>query len=137
TPEKSIFLCDPLIVLTIIVSVLIWKRIQPEVRAYLASVFLLVLAYICFYAKYTVWSGNFAWGDRYVSTAVELAAFISVPLLLRYRNQLGKLVWKLGIVIVVVGLVIQVASLMFWMPLEIYQADDFGHPQWMIWLRVK
>jgi hypothetical protein len=23
------------------------------------------------------------------------------------------------------------------MPLEIYQADDFGHPQWIIWLRFK
>jgi hypothetical protein len=26
---------------------------------------------------------------------------------------------------------------MFWLPLEIYQADDFGHPQWIIWLRLK
>jgi len=32
---------------------------------------------------------------------------------------------------------IQLASLMFWLPLEIYQADDFGHPQWIIWLRFK
>jgi hypothetical protein len=23
------------------------------------------------------------------------------------------------------------------MSLEIYQADDFGHPQWIIWLRLK
>jgi hypothetical protein len=29
------------------------------------------------------------------------------------------------------------ASLAFWLPLEIYQGDDFGHPQWVIWLRFK
>jgi hypothetical protein len=33
--------------------------------------------------------------------------------------------------------VIQLASLAFWLPLEIYQADDFGHPQFTIWLRLK
>src|SRR5205823_1770962 len=68
TPEKSIFLFDPLIVLTIVISILIWKRMQSEVRAYVTTGLLLLLAYICFYAKYTVWSGDFAWGDRYVST---------------------------------------------------------------------
>jgi len=35
------------------------------------------------------------------------------------------------------SLVIQIASLAFWLPLEIYQGDDFGHPQWVIWLRFK
>ena len=34
-------------------------------------------------------------------------------------------------------MIIQLASLAFWLPLEIYQGDDFGHPQWVIWLRFK
>ena len=95
-PEKSIFLFDPLLVLTIVIAVLGWKRFRPEIKAYLAAAFLLLLAYICFYAKYTVWSGDFAWGDRYVSTAAEMVAFFSVPLLLRYRVELGKFVWTMG-----------------------------------------
>ena len=95
-PEKSIFLFDPLLVLTIVIAVLGWKRFRPEIKAYLAAAFLLLLAYICFYARYTVWSGDFAWGDRYVSTAAEMAAFFSVPLLLRYRVELGKFVWTIG-----------------------------------------
>jgi hypothetical protein len=40
-------------------------------------------------------------------------------------------------VLIGTSLIIQLASLAFWMPLEIYQADDFGHPQWIIWLRFK
>src|SRR5437773_5136891 len=137
TPEKSIFLFDPLIVLTIIVSVLIWKRIQAEVRAYLITGFALVLAYICFYAKYTVWSGDFAWGDRYVSTTVELAAFISVPLLLRYRAALGKPVSIVGLALIVISTLIQLASLAFWLPLEIYQMETMGHPTFVIGLRLR
>jgi len=137
TPEKSIFLFDPLIVLTIVISILIWKRMQSEVRAYVTTAFLLLLAYICFYAKYTVWSGDFAWGDRYVSTAVELAAFISAPLLLRYYASLAKPVRRSGLALVVISFVIQLASLAFWLPLEIYQMETMGHPTFVIGLRFK
>ncbi|HEY7351939.1 MAG TPA: hypothetical protein VH596_04145 [Terriglobales bacterium] len=135
--DKSIFLFDPLIVLTIVLTISGWKHFSPAVKAYVLTAFALVLGYICLYARYTVWSGDFAWGDRYVSTAVELAAFISVPILLRYRAQLTKATWSVGMALIVVSLIIQIASLAFWLPLEIYQADDFGHPQLVIWLRFK
>jgi hypothetical protein len=137
TPEKSIFLFDPLLMLTIIVAALAWKRFHPEIRAYVVTALVLLVAYICFYAKYTVWSGDFAWGDRYVSTAAELAAFISVPLLLRYRMDLGKFVWRIGVALVAVSAAIQLASLAFWLPLEIYQMETVGHPTFVIGLRFK
>ena len=89
-PEKSIFLFDPLLLLTILLLVLLWKRLTPGVRAYGISSLLLLLAYISFYARYTYWSGDFAWGDRYVSTTVEFVTLISVPLLLRYRERFRK-----------------------------------------------
>jgi hypothetical protein len=136
-PEKSIFLFDPLLVLTIIVTALAWKRFRPEIRAYTVAGFLLLLAYISFYAKYTVWSGDFAWGDRYVSTAAELVAFISVPLLLRYRADLGKIIWTIGLTLIAVSAAIQLASLAFWLPLEIYQMETLGHPTFVIALRLK
>ena len=134
--DKSIFLFDPLIVLAIVLAVLVWKRCNSAIRAYLVASFALVIGYICLYARYTVWSGNFAWGDRYVSTAVELAAFISVPLLLRFRPQLGRAMWALGIFLICASLVIQVASLVFWLPLEIYQMQGLGS-KFVIWLRFK
>ena len=137
SPEKSIYLFDPLIILTIVLAVFAWKRFGPQLKAYIAATLFLSLACICLYARYTVWSGNFAWGDRYVSTPVELAALISVPILLRYRGELGRTAWNVGVVLIVASVLIQIASLMFWLPLEIYQADDLGHPQWIIWLRLK
>jgi hypothetical protein len=137
TPEKSIFLFDPLIIVTILVVAFGWKRFNPQVKAYLAAASFLVLAYICLYARYTVWSGDFAWGDRYVSNAVAGLAFISVPLLVKFRSELGRFVWAAGMFLIFASLIIQIASLAFWLPLEIYQAEDFGHPQLIIWLRFK
>jgi hypothetical protein len=136
TPEKSIFLFDPLLVLTILVVALAWKRFRPDARAYVAATVALVLAYICFYAKYTDWSGDFAWGDRYVSTAVQMVGFISVPLLMRHRNDVSEIVWRIGMALVTVSVVVQVASVMFWCPLEIYQMDP-SHSTFVIALRME
>ncbi|HEY3928327.1 MAG TPA: hypothetical protein VGL89_08130 [Candidatus Koribacter sp.] len=134
-PEKSVFLFDPLLVLTILLALFAWKRFSREAKAYVVVTALLLLADLSFYARYYSWSGDFAWGDRYVSTAAELAVLLAVPLMLRHRTEIGPL-FSVGIVIVVISTLIQVESLAFWMPLEIYQEEKFGHPTWVIWLRL-
>jgi hypothetical protein len=137
TPEKSIFLFDPLLVLAIFLLAWLWKRLTPELRAYGTTSLLLLIAYVCFYARYTYWSGDFAWGDRYVSTTAELASLLAVPMLMRYREYLGKTIWRTGCGLIAVSLAIQLASLAFWLPLEIYQMETFGHPTFVIALRFK
>jgi hypothetical protein len=137
TPEKSIFLFDPLLILAILIAFLGWKRCTPAIRAYTVATSLLLMAYICFYARYTVWSGDDAWGDRYVSTSVELAVLLAVPLLLRFRGDLGKFIWAIGLALLAVSTVIQLASLAFWLPLELYQMEEFGHPTFVIAMRMK
>jgi hypothetical protein len=136
-PEKSIFLFDPLLVLMILLCAVAWKRFSPSVKAYAIMTVPLLLAYMSFYARYTVWSGDFAWGDRYVSTTVELASLLAVPLLLRHRDQVGRAVWTVGLGLLAVSTVIQIASLAFWVPLEIYQMETLGHPTFVIALRMK
>jgi hypothetical protein len=136
-PEKSVFLFDPVLALAILLTVVLWKRFSPEVRAYVVASFLLLLGYICFYARYTYWAGDFAWGDRYVSTSVELASLLAVPLLLRYRENLSAWIWRGGLALIVASLMIQLASLAFWLPLEIYQMEALGHPTTVVALRFK
>ena len=137
TPEKSIFLFDPLLVLTIVLVAVAWRRFRPEIRAYLIAFTALLFACISFYAKFTDWSGDFAWGDRYASTAAQIVGFISVPLLMRHRADIGKTVWRIGLTIVGASVVVQAASVMFWCPLEIYQMETLGHPTFVIGLRLK
>ena len=136
-PEKSIFMFDPMLVLALVLLVLLWKRLDAEVRAYAVASLLLLGGYICFYARYTYWAGDFAWGDRYVSTAVEMVALVAVPLLVRFRATLSPWMWRGAIVLLMVSFVIQVASLAFWLPLEIYQMETLGHPTFVIALRFK
>jgi len=136
-PEKSIFLFDPLLVLTLLLAARAWKYFQPDIRAYLVAFAALLLAYVSFYARFTDWSGDFAWGDRYASTPVEIVAFISVPLLLRHSVDMGKAMWRLGWALIGASVVAQLASVMFWCPLEIYQMETLGHPTFVIALRLK
>src|SRR6202166_4724480 len=136
-PEKSIFLFDPLLVLGVVLLIFLWRRLSPEVRAYGVTSLLLLAGYISFYARYTYWAGDFAWGDRYVSTAVEMLALVALPLLLRYRASLGPWVWRTSMVLIFISFCIQVASLAFWLPLEIYQMETLGHPTFVIALRFK
>jgi hypothetical protein len=137
SPEKSIFLFDPLLILSVLLAVFLWPRLAPEIKAYLSAGFVLIALYIVFYAKFYDWSGDFAWGDRYVSTAAQLVGFISVPLLLRYRAEMNRYLWATSITLLVVSVVIQISSVIFWCPLEIYQMDLFGHPKFVIGLRFK
>jgi hypothetical protein len=134
-PEKSIFLFDPLLILAIVLIVVGWRLFSPSVKAFTTTSFILVLAYICFYARYTVWSGDDAWGDRYVSTAVELASLLAVPLLLRHRRELPAVLWPIGIALFAISALVQAASVAFWMPLELYQMETLGHPTFVIALR--
>jgi hypothetical protein len=137
SPEKSIFLFDPLLVLLTILAVIAWKRFRPEIKAYVITSAALLLAYLSFYARYTVWSGDFAWGDRYVSTAVQLTAMVAVPLLVELRQFLRKIVWYAGLAILGMSTVIQIASLAFWLPLEIYQMESLARPVFVIGLRFR
>jgi hypothetical protein len=136
-PAKSIFLFDPMFLLSLLVTVLLWKRLTPAVRAFFAAGLVLLAAYVALYARYNWWAGDFAWGDRYISSAVELNTLLAIPLLLRYRELLGRKIWAIGMTITGVSVAIQCASLAFWLPLEIYQMDAFGHHTWVVFLRFK
>jgi hypothetical protein len=137
SPEKSIFLFDPLLVLAILVAAFAWKSFRPEIKAYLAAFGLMLFAYVGFYAKYTDWSGDTAWGDRYAATAVQMVALIAVPLLLRHRATIGRIVWGAGLALIFVSVIIQLSSVAFWCPLERYQLELFNRPAFVVWLRLK
>ena len=137
SPEKSIFLFDPLLPLSFLLAIVLWRRLPRELRAFQVSAVVLVAVYIMFYARFIWWPGDFAWGDRYVSSVVELAALLAVPLTLRYRRALGRGIVGLAAAVTAVSFAVQCASLAFWLPLEIYQGQDFGRHIFVIGLRIE
>ena len=72
-----------------------------------------------------------------MATTAEMLAFISVPLLMRHGVEIGRAVRTIGAVLIVIAAAVQISSVMFWCPLEIYQMDTLGHPTWVIALRMK
>jgi len=66
-PEKSIFLFDPLLVLTLFLLIWLWKRMTPELRAY-GVTSLILLAPIFVSTRDTPSGAATSLGDRYVST---------------------------------------------------------------------
>ena len=121
----------------VLLMLVAWKRFTGVLKAYAISTFALLLAYICFYARYTVWSGDAAWGDRYVSTTAELVAMLAVPLLLRHRADAGRLVWGVGVALMAWSAIVQAASVAFWLMLEVYQMKIFGYPTFIVGLRLE
>jgi hypothetical protein len=136
-PAKSVFLFDPLFLLALLLTAVLWKRLAPPIQAFLVAAFIMLGTYIVFYGRYFWWAGDFAWGDRYISSAVELTTLLAIPLLLRYRKALGPAIWYAGLTITVASVVIQCASLAFWLPLEIYQMETFGPHTFVVPLRFK
>ena len=136
-PRKTIFLFEPLFPLTIIITILLWKKLNAVLRAFVVTTLLLVFVYLAFYARYFAWAGDFAWGDRYISSAVELSTLLTWPLLLRFRKEISGGWWRFSLAVTAISVVIQCASLAFWLPLEIYQEETFGEHSWVVFLRFK
>jgi hypothetical protein len=136
-PAKTVFLFDPMFLLALLLTALLWKKLTPAMRAFLAAAFVMLGAYVIFYARYFWWAGDFAWGDRYIASAVELTTLLAIPLLLRYRKALAPAIWYAALAITAASVVIQCASLAFWLPLEIYQMDAFGRHTFVVLLRFK
>jgi hypothetical protein len=136
-PEKSVFVFDPLFGLALVLTVVLWRRMGPVVRAYAVAMLVLLVAYMLLYARYFAWAGDFAWGDRYISSVVQMFAMLAVPLLMRYRRELPGVAQVFGWCVVAASVVIQAASLAFWLPLEIYQIDAMGRDAWTVALRFR
>jgi hypothetical protein len=109
----------------------------PPLRAFFLASIVLLASYIAFYAHYHWWAGDYAWGDRYISSAVQLTTLLAIPILLRHRQSLRQSIWYFALFIIAGSVVIQSASLAFWLPLEIDQIHSFGHPACVVLLRLR
>lgn len=124
-----------LVALALVLMFCLWKRLRSDTKAYFIALVSLLVSYICFYARYYDWSGDNAWGDRFVSTPTQMLAMMSVPLLMRHRTELKRWGWELGKAVVAASVTIQIASVFFWNSLEVWQLQTLDHPTFVVGLR--
>ena len=128
SPKRSIFLFDPLLLVTFWMMLSYWKYISLPIRTFVIIVVLLLGAYIGFYAhRLGLGAGGAStWGSRYTTTPVILISMVAVPLLLAMRTRLSPFEKALAVIVIGLATIVQLLSVTFWYMLEEAQMSDTG-----------
>jgi hypothetical protein len=134
SPDKSILLFDPLLIVLLLVAILSWRHLDRSLKQILGWLFLLLILYVGGSAKFYAFGGDVAWGDRYVVMPVQLLCLFAVPLLLTQSRTLpasGRIaLWT----IVAASLLLQAASTALAPNLEVVQRR-MGYDNGVVWNR--
>ncbi|MBE9125816.1 MULTISPECIES: hypothetical protein [unclassified Coleofasciculus] len=121
SPEKSIFIYDPLLLPCLALGILLWKKLSPFMQWYLITGLLNLGLHLAAYSRFFFWHGDSAWGARYQVTSIHL---LLIPLLGLFVERLlsaRKLTTWLMQGILALAILVQIASVTMPMNLEIYQ----------------
>ena len=133
SPERSIFLFNPLLLITLILSVKYWKRINPIIKTFIFSNIFLLFAYTSAHAKWFLWGGAGSWGPRYLTTSMQLLSLLAIPLLIQLYPYIEKgferTFYK---IIFLLNILIQLSSVVIDYNLELAQGSNFVVVQRMI-----
>ena len=131
SPEKSIFLYDPLLLPCLILGFVAWKRLSPYIQWYLIVTLLNLFMNLLIYAWTANPGGDASWGARYHVTSVHLLLIPLIPLLIKSINYfVGKGInWQKLIftrilrIILVIAISVQFLSVALPYNLEIQQQE--------------
>ena len=128
SPTRSIFLFDPLLLVTFWMMLSYWKYISLPIRTFVIIAVLLLGAHIGFYT-YSLGrgaGGASTWGSRFTTTPVILISMVAVPLLLAMRTRLSLFEKALAVIVIGLATIVQLLSVAFWYMLEEAQMSDTG-----------
>jgi hypothetical protein len=123
SPGKSVFLFNPILLLAIPGLVILWRRSRPLAITVLAAFAGVVL----FHARYTFWSGDLAWGPRYLASGMGIFVLALTPLMWAGRRRLLT-------AFVAASVAVQLASVVYGFGLEFFQDRRHGTiPDAYVW----
>jgi hypothetical protein len=134
SPDKSVLLFDPLVVLLLVLVIWKWRTLDRDLRIVLCSFALLALIYISAAAKYIAFGGDVAWGDRYVLLPIQLLCLFTVPLLLTRGPELPNGARYAFWSVVFAAILVQAASTVMAPNLEVEQRK-LGFNRGVVWNR--
>lgn len=121
SPDKSVLLFDPLLMVLMVVAVYNWRQLNSGLRTLLALLALLALIYMAAAAKYVAFGGDVAWGDRYVLLPIQLLCLFAVPLLLTMSGKMPRAARCFLWAAVAASFILQAASTVIAPNLEVEQ----------------
>ena len=126
SPERSVFLFDPLLLVTVWIFARCWRHVSLRVRS-LGTIGLLLLAIdVAFFARHDTPVGASTWGSRFTTSPVILLSMLAVPLSLSLRARFSRIERIAGIMIISLAIMVQPLSVVFWYQLEEAQLFDTG-----------
>ena len=126
SPERSISLFDPLLLVTVWISLRYWQNLSWPVRSFAIAAALLLGADVAIHARFYTPVGAAAWGSRFTTTPVILLSMLAAPLLLEVWILFSRLEKVLSIIVIALATVVQLLSVPFWCQLEEAQMLDTG-----------
>jgi hypothetical protein len=123
SPDKSVFLFDPLLVVLVFVAAWTWRRMHLSVRHAIVWLALLLLLYTALYASYIDFGGDVAWGHRFVTLPVQLLSLLAVPLLLTFAGSLPGSLRRIAWALVFAAIILQAASTVLGATVEVMQRE--------------
>jgi hypothetical protein len=134
--HKSVFLFDPTVLLAAagLLRLLPASRGRglPATQAFLIGAFIQLLVVVAFYAKYFDWSGDVAWGDRFITVPLHLMCMVGISLAAEGWVALSFPSRLAVAAICIIALTVQLASVVFLPALETEQEQTYGHRSFVI-----
>ena len=140
TPQRSLVMFDPLVLL---VPLVLWAsagNLRRRTGWLLAGMFLAFMAQVVFYARYIAWEGAAAWANRHTLVPVDLAVVLIAALTIEGWRRMPFWGQTLSALVVAYSLSVQVASVVYPDALEGYAAGvvhkpggiRFERPLWVV-----
>jgi hypothetical protein len=126
SPDSSIFLFDPLLVLSLVMLAAFWKKIDVRVRAFAAGALAALAVHLCFHAKHFTPTAETAWGDRFTQTPVHLLCLLGAPLLWTAGSELSLRARAVALALIASSVAQQIASVLLVLGVEEKQLYAFG-----------
>jgi hypothetical protein len=124
--ERSIFLFDPLLLVTFWIAFRYWKNFSGPVQQFVIVTVLLLGVEVGFYACHDTPVGASTWGSRFTTTPVILISMLAVPMMVERWACLSLLERGLAVIVASFATVVQLCSVIFWYQLEDAQIHDAG-----------
>lgn len=119
SPEKSIFIYDPLLLPCLILGLLCWRFLSPYIRWYIIAGIIGFLLHLYLYSWTAEWLVHRDWGARYHLTSIHLLLVPLLPLIVRgaigqsnnRTNTLKIIFSSISRIIIVLAILCQLASI--------------------------
>ena len=123
SPEKSIFIYDPLLLPCLVLAIFLWRKLSPFIQWYLVCAIFNLALHIVLTRQLDFWHGDTAWGARYHVTSANLLLIPMVGMFMQsiLCNQKFRNIFLKGIL--VAAIVVQIASVIMPFQLEVAQAN--------------